>query len=279
MAHIIGNVSLNKNGYSLYDIARFEKISEKKIKNLMITCLARIRSASPNNTANGMKAFFNEIGASDTAVNVFFTNSKLKPFAAAVRMASEKTFAENKSLYYAVFYVSKDVYHKWKKTGAEYNPALVPDMDETGLTKCAVSYRTVKVPKIPMFTQFEAVLKGIDIKLSEGILLTVEEYMKQHPDVFGDIVRDNDCNEKLIRENKMSLISAYISPETTNAVYKAIQRYNMLNVCKIKFSDFVDNALCEKLDRIPLQYTDPDLYNEALELQKAEEKLLNTEKE
>lgn len=279
MAHIIGTVSLNKNVYSLYDIARFEKISDKKIKSLMTACLARVRSASPSKTANGMKAFFNEIGASDTAVNVFFTNSKLKPFAAAVRMASEKTFAEGKSLYYAVFYVSKDIYNKWKKTGAEYNPSVVPDMDETGLSKCAVSYRTVKVPKIPMFIQFEAVLKSIDIKLSEGILLAIEEYMKQHSDVFGEIAHNNCYSEKLVRENKMSLISAYISPETTNAVYKAIQRYNMLNVCKIKFSDFVDNALCEKLDRIPMKYTDPDLYNEALELQQAEKNLLDTQKE
>lgn len=279
MAHIIGNVSLNKNVYSLYDIAKFEKISEKKIKSLMTACLARIRSASPNKTANGMKAFFNEIGASDAAVNVFFTHSRLKPFAGAIRMASEKMFAEGKSLYYAVFYVSKDVYNKWKKTGTAYNTAIVPDMDETGLPKCTVSYRTVKVPKIPMFTEFEAVLKSIDIKLSEGILLSVEEYMKRNFDIFGEIVPNNDYSEKLVRENKMSLISAYISPETTNAVYKAIQRYNMLNVCKIKFSDFVDNALCEKLDRIPLKYTDPDLYNEALELQKEEEKLLGTEEE
>lgn len=279
MAHIIGTVSLNKNVYSLYDIAKFEKISEKKIKSLMTACLARIRSASPSKSANGMKAFFNEIGASDTAVNVFFAHSKLQPFAAAVRMASEKVFAEGKERYYAVFYVPKDVYNKWKKTGKAYNPAVVPDMSETGLPKCAVSQRTVKVPKIPMFTQFETVLKNIDIKLSEGILLAVEEYMKRHSDVFGEVVSDNSYSEKLVRENKMSLISAYISPETTNAVYKAIQRYNMLNVCKIKFSDFVDSALCEKLDRLPLQYTDPELYNEALELQKAEEKLLNTERE
>lgn len=130
-----------------------------------------------------------------------------------------------------------------------------------------------------MFTQFEAVLKSIDIKLSEGILLAVEEYMKRHTDVFGKIVPNNGYNEKLVRENKMSLISAYISPETTNMVYKAIQRYNMLNVCKIKFSDFVDSALCEKLDRLPLRYTDPELYNEALELQKTEKKLLDTERE
>lgn len=279
MAHIIGTVSLNKNVYSLYDIAKFEKISEKKIKSLMTACLARIRSASPNKTANGMKAFFNEIGASDAAINVFFTHSKLQPLAAAVRMASEKVFSEGKELFYSVFYVSKDVYHKWKKTGAVYNSAVVPNMSETGLPKCVVSQRTVKIPKIPMFTQFEAVLKSIDIKLSEGILLAVEEYMKRHTDVFGKIVPNNGYNEKLVRENKMSLISAYISPETTNMVYKAIQRYNMLNVCKIKFSDFVDSALCEKLDRLPLRYTDPELYNEALELQKTEKKLLDTERE
>lgn len=115
MAHIIGTVSLNKNVYSLYDIAKFEKISEKKIKSLMTACLARIRSASPSKSANGMKAFFNEIGASDTAVNVFFAHSKLQPFAAAVRMASEKVFAKDKERYYAVFYVSKDYTTSGKK--------------------------------------------------------------------------------------------------------------------------------------------------------------------
>ncbi len=276
MAHIIGNVSLNKNVYSLYDIAKFENISDKKIKSLMTACLSRVCGASPNKTANGMKAFFNEIGASDTAINVFYTHSRLRPFAGAIRMASEKTFSEGKSLYYAVFYVSKDVYHKWKKTGTAYNPAVVPDMDETGLPKCATEKRTVKIPKSPMFTQFETVLKSIDIKLSEGILLAVKEYMKRHSDVFGEIDRSSGYSEKLVRENKMSLISAYISPETTNAVYKAIQRYNMLNVCKIKFSDFVDAALREKLDRIPVRYTDPALYNEAIELQKAEEKFIGT---
>lgn len=273
MAHLIGTVSLNKSVYSLFDIAKFENISKDRIIFLMQTCLKRIQNTAPDKSASGIRSFYNGIGYADNTINVFYSHSKLKPFAGAIRLETEKTYGKKREVHYAMFYVPKDVYHKWKKTGVEYNSSVVPDMDETGLAVNAVPTRTVKLPKLPMIRQFEAVLKGIRIKLSDGILLTVEEYMKNHRDVFGDIAYE-EYNESLVRENKMSLIQAYISPDTANAVYKAIQRYNMQNFPHIKFSDFVDSALCEKLERTSVKYTDPELYDELLKIRQAESNFL-----
>lgn len=274
MAHLIGTVSLSKSVYSLFDIAKFEHISQDRITFLMQACLKRIQNTAPDKSASGIQAFYNSIGATDNTINTFITHSKLRPFAGAIRLAMEKSYRNKQEAYFAMFYVSKETYHKWKKKGIEYNSSVVPEMSETGLNSKAVPMRTVKLPKMPMLKQFEAVMKNFDIKLSEGILLAIEEYMTRHKDVFGDIARE-EYNENLVRENKMSLIHAYISPDTTNAVYKAIQRYNMQNFPHIKFSDFVDSALCEKLDRTSVQYTDPQLYNELMELKQVENDYLN----
>lgn len=273
MAHIIGNVSLNKNVYSLYDIAKFEKISEDRIKFLMQTCLKRIQNTAPCKSSSGIQSFFNKIGSADNTVNVFFNHSRLRPFAGAIRLEMEKTYQNKKDVYYAMFYVPKSVYSKWKRGGMEYNAAPVPDMDETGLSTGITPTRTVRLPKIPMLEQFESVLKSIDFRLSEGILLAIEEYMKNHSDVFGEPV-PSEYDESLVRENKMSLIQVYIPPETTNAVFKALQRANMECIKKIKFSEFVDVALREKLDRLPIKYTNPEMYRELLELEKAEQEFL-----
>lgn len=270
MAHLIGNVSLSKSVYSLYDIANFEHISKERIEKLMAACLSRATSAAPVKTAAGIQAFFNNIAYMDNTINTFYTHSRLAPFAGAVRLAMERVFNGKRDIYYAMFYIPKAIYDKYKKTGAEYNAEAAPNMNEEGLSSCCVQKRRVALPKISMLTQFEKILKKLDIKLSEGILLAVNEYMQKHSDIFGKVKKD-EYDENLVRENKMSLIQAYVSPETVSAVYKVIQRYNMQNFPHIKFSDFVDSALCEKLDRTSVKYTDPQLYEELIKIKQAED--------
>lgn len=273
MAHLIGNVSLNKSVYSLYDIAKFEHISKERIDKLMAACLSRATSAAPVKTAAGIQAFFNNIASVDRTINTFYTHSRLYPFAGAVRLAMERVFNGKRDMYYAMFYIPKAIYEKYKKTGIEYNAEAAPNMSEEGLPSCSVPKRRITLPDIAMLTQFEKILKKLDIKLSEGILLAVNEYMQKHSDVFGDI-KEEKCDESLVRENRMSLIQAYVSPETVTAVYKALQRANQECIIKIKFSEFVNAALREKLDRLPVKYTNPELYREQLEIAKAEKEFL-----
>ena len=121
MAHLIGTVSLNKNVYSLYDIANFEHISKEKITELMQNCLKRTQNAAPDKSASGVQSFFNSIGNADSTINTFFTHTRLRPFAGAIRLELEKTYRNKKDIYYSMFCVSKDVYHKWKRNGKEYN--------------------------------------------------------------------------------------------------------------------------------------------------------------
>lgn len=273
MAHLIGNVSLNKSVYSLYDIAKFEHISKERIDKLMVASLSRATSAAPVKTVAGIQSFFNNIASVDRTINTFYTHSRLCPFAGAIRLSIERVFNGKRELHYAMFYIPKAIYEKYKKTGIEYNAEAAPNMSEEGLPSCSVPKRRITLPDIAMLTQFEKILKKLDIKLSEGILLAVNEYMQKHSDIFGDI-KEEKCDESLVRENRMSLIQAYVSPETVTAVYKALQRANQECIVKIKFSEFVNAALREKLERLPVKYTNPELYREQLEIAKAEKEFL-----
>ena len=99
--------------------------------------------------------------------------------------------------------------------------------------------------------------------------------MKNHSNVFGNIP-STEIKENRVLDNKMSLICAYIDPMVTNQVYKVLQRYNQVNVPRVKFSEFVEAALREKLDRLPIRYTNPELYREQQKLEKAEKEYLDS---
>lgn len=269
MAHIIGTVSLSKNVYSLRDVAKFEHISDERIEKLMSDTLKKAIFYSENKSATGVKAFFNQIGSNDPNVNMFLTHTKLYPFARAIRLEFEKGYRSGKEIQYAMFCVSKSVYDNWHKNHKPFNASAKPNMSEYGLANVR-NTRSVQLKKCPEFTHFEAVVKALGFRLGEAIMLAVNEYMERHSDVFGNIPHSQIIDESKVRENKMSLIFAYIDPNVTDAVYKALQRYNSMNCPYVKFSEFVESALTEKLDRLPVQYTDPALYAEMIEVEKAE---------
>lgn len=273
MAHIIGTVSLNKNVYSLRDIAKFEHISNERIEKLMSETLKKAVFCSESKSATGVKAFFNQIGTNDSNINMFLTHTKLYPFARAVRLEFEKGYRSGKEIQYAMFCVSKKVYDNWHKNGKPFNSSVNPKMSEYGLAN-ANTTRSVQLKKCPELSHFETIVKSLGFKLAEAVMLALNEYMERHGDVFGDIPHSEIIDENTVRENKMSLIFAYIDPNVTNAVYKALQRYNSVNCPYVKFSEFVESALAEKLDRLPVKYTDPKLYAEMLELKKAETEFL-----
>lgn len=278
MAHIIGTVSLTKNVYSLRDIAKFERISSEKIEKLMSETLKKSVLCSENKSATGVKAFFNEIGVNDRNINMFLTHTRLYPFAKAIKLEFEKGYRNGKEIQYAMFCVNKSVYDDWHKKNKPFNSAAKPNMSEYGIANVRNS-RSVSIKKCPEFLHFETEVKALGFSLGEAVMLAVNEYMERHSDVFGRIPHSDIIDESKIRENKMSLIFAYIDPNVTSAVYKALQRYNMLNCPYVKFSEFVEAALAEKLDKLPIQYTDPKLYEEMLEIQKAEKEFMKNQSE
>ena len=272
MAHIIGTVSLDRSVYSLRDIAKFEHISSEKIEKLMEGTLKKAISSSERKSATAVKSFFNDVGAYDVNVNLFLTHTRLEPFAKAIRLEFEKGYSQGRQIQYAMFCIKKSIYDSWRKKRVPYNADINPAMPEYG--SAIRDTRSVSVKRCPEFLHFEKVVKALGFKLGEAVILTINEYMENHGDVFGKIPHSDMIDESKIRENKMSLIFAYIDPNVTNAVYKALQRYNSVNCPYVKFSEFVESALTEKLDRLPVQYTDPKLYAEMLEIQKAEEEFL-----
>lgn len=276
MAHIIGTVSLNKNVYSLRDIAQYEHISDEKIECLMSDTLKMAVRSSELKTAAGIQAFFNEIGVYDSMINRFIYHTKLKPFAYAIRLQTEKCYKGNKEVYYIMFCVSKEIYDKWHKKQIPYRKDIQPEMSKSDeIKEKAASRRVISLKKCPELEHFEKSVEKIGVKLNEAVMLALNEYMKNHSNVFGKIP-STEIKENRVLDNKMSLICAYIDPMVTNQVYKVLQRYNQVNVPRVKFSEFVEAALREKLDRLPIRYTNPELYREQQKLEKAEKEYLDS---
>ena len=63
MATLIGNISVPKNAYSIFDIAKFEKIRPEQLKQMMETTLNNIQRLSPVKTPTRLIRYFNCIGA------------------------------------------------------------------------------------------------------------------------------------------------------------------------------------------------------------------------
>lgn len=262
MAHLIGKVSLPKSAYSMYDIAKFESINEKKISQLMRTTLKRTKEVSNEKSISGITTWFNEIGAEDTFINAFLTHWSLQPFAKAIKLSIERIVSVKGNTtvdsHYAMFYVPKVVYEDWKRKGIEYKKL------ETEVQAFSAKDRAKKlrfeIPTTTAIEHFKKVVKANDRSLAEIATLAIEYFMENHKSFFGEYTKEVD--ESMVQENSMSLIHAYIDKNIVNKLWKTLQRYNQINTPAIKLSDFVESAIAEKLERTPIKYTNPKLYEE-----------------
>lgn len=90
MAHFIGECSLPKTCYSMYDIAKFEKISKDRMSQLMSDTLSRVKQFALGKSATGIEMYFNSSGVKDVFVNAFTTYYILRPFALGIKLTVEK---------------------------------------------------------------------------------------------------------------------------------------------------------------------------------------------
>ena len=280
MANIISNCSIPKNAFSIWDIAGYEKIPKDKIKQLMKETLARVQETSPNKSASGQETFFNEIGCNDAYINCFNRHWSLQPFARAIKLTIEKSMRKSSlnECAFANFYIPKTVYIDWKKKGIKYEKK----QKEVNVfsAKDKIQSTTVRIPNNYVVKHFKDVVKNkLNMNISEVVITALDFFMKQHKDIFGEY--KGKIDESVIQENKSSLVFAYCDKELVNKIWKTMQRYNQVNTPAIKFGEFVETALAEKLERTPIQYTNPKLFEEYKQAmiynQKLEKELKETE--
>lgn len=270
MANIIGNCSIPKNCFSIYDIAKYEKIPLDKIKKMMKDTLQRATYTSENKSASGIELFYNDIGCNDTYINCFNQHWKLQPFAKAIKLTIEKSLnGKLKECRYANFYIQKQVYTEWKKKGIVYEPTK--DNLSVYDSKARNNKTTITMPTNYVVEHFKRIVKNLDMNISEVIITALDFFMKSHTDIFGEYGKDID--EKLIQENKSAFVFGYVDKELNNKIWQAIQRYNQVNTPPIKYGEFLESALAEKLEKLPIKYTNPKLFEEYKELLKENEKL------
>lgn len=265
MAILTGKISIPKTAYSMYDIAKIEKIPAEKISQLMKETLKRTVDASPVKTIAGIENYFNTVGCCDGFVNAFHSHWHIQPFAKGIRITAESAMKENlKNCTYATFYVPKKIYEDWKKKKIEYEPASVNLKTFDSVSRSQKT--TISLPTNYVVKHFKDVVKGLKMNLSEVVITALDFFMKNHSDIFGKYGADID--ERVIQENKMALAFGYVDKEMNNKIWKAIQRYNQVNTPPIKYGDFLESALAEKLERMPAKYTNPELFEEYKKLLK-----------
>ena len=262
MATLIGNISVPKNAYSIFDIAKFEKIRPEQLKQMMEMTLNNIQRLSPVKTPTGLIRYFNCIGRYDTVTNQFFTHRALIPIAKGIKITIEQSFRNDKlkKCYFVSFFIAKNDYELWKKQGIPYTEKPTAEVKEN-IGIAAVQRVTACLPANDTVLHFKQTITDLGYELPEAICLALDYFMKNHTDNFGTGYK-KPVSEDMIPENKTALIQVYINPELKNKVWKMIHRYNAVNFPAIKFADFVESALAEKLAKTPVQYTNPQLFEE-----------------
>ena len=270
MAILTGKTSIPKSAYSMYDIAKIEKIPAEKINQLMKETLKRTVDASPVKTIAGIENYFNTVGCCDGFVNAFHSHWHIQPFAKGIRITAESAMKVNlKNCTYATFYVPKKIYEDWKKRKIEYEPASVNVKTFDSVSRSQKT--TISLPTNYVVKHFKDVVKGLGMNLSDVVITALDFFMKSNSDIFGKY--GTEIDESLIQENKSAFVFGYVDREMNNKIWKAIQRYNQVNTPPIKYGEFLESALAEKLERLPIKYTNPQLFEEFKKTLQENEKL------
>jgi len=276
MAHVIGSVSIPKSAYSIIDVAHAEKISDEKIRGLMRGIINILTSTTSSSSKTALEDYFNNYGCKDTHINLFSQHSKLRAIAPAIKISIEESPNQDVKkefiTYFYNFYISKKVYIDYKKHGKPY---FEPKKMLTYGDLPANCNRTmVGFPKDHhIFEKFSSTVVALGLKKPEAILMALEFFMRSKPEIFGEI-ESKKINENMLKSNYTSYVYGNIDKIITNKVWKAIQRYNAVNSPAITFSEFLESALKEKLERLPLYLVDPELNNDIKEI-KAQENGMN----
>jgi hypothetical protein len=262
MATLIGNISVPKNAYSIFDIAKFEKIRPEQLKQMMEMTLNNIQNLSPVKTPTGLIRYFNCIGRYDNVTNQFFTHRALIPIAKGIKITIEQSFRNDKlkKCFYVSFFIPKSDYELWKKQGIPYTEKPLAEVKEN-IGIAAVKRVGAFLPGNDTVNHFKQTVIALGYEFPEAICLAIDYFMKNNKDIFGTDYK-KPVPESMIPENKTALVQVYINPELKNKIWKMIHRYNAVNFPAIKFTDFVESALAEKLAITPVQYTNPKLFEE-----------------
>ncbi|NLB55485.1 MAG: hypothetical protein GX811_06930 [Lentisphaerae bacterium] len=176
---------------------------------------------------------------------------------------------KGKKNFFVDFYVSKSVYDDWRIKGKEYK-------EKAQVTKYGVpsssKRKSILVPKTETIKHFERVVKACGFTLPEAVLMALNFFMEQKKDVFGEVPKA-EIDESTLKDIQRSYVWGKIDREIVSRSWKFIQRYNAANVPGITFSDFLESAIVEKLQRLPLKLTDPEMAAEVEALKEYQKKV------
>lgn len=263
-----------KWAYSIQDVSKVLKVRVERIEQLCKETLNRTISSSPYKDEKSIEKFFNTIGKNDTYINAFYMHRSFEPIAQAIRMTIQSGLkgknSKAKKVSFCNFYISKSVFNDYVKYGKRY----VEVLNEVRPFKPAseVKHTAVKLPLDETVVRFKEVVNNLKVPMSVAVVQALAFFMESNPKTFGKVERAID--ESQIVENKTTLLKCCINKDLNNKMWKALQRYNQDNVIKVGLTDFIEAAIAEKLQRMPIKYTNPELYNDYKKVLEEKQKLM-----
>lgn len=248
-------------------------------------------------SCNNFCDFFNYNTKAITEIgrNYFTTNDKFAPIAELVEMFPYQVDTGNVPAIAISFGIEKltlKLFIQSLRDGTDFwedPPAYVKKRKkETDSKKDFIMFGTEKVkidakysiymPKNPLYQQFLDWCKIQDIEPYEGMLMAIDYMMEKHPadelepvamyDKFKEI--DLPIYAKPKRNTKKTERTVVLSGVLCSIADKIIERFNRdpKNISKrVDFDLYCNNALHLMNESMPLEYRDPDLYDETVQLE------------
>ena len=284
----IADGGVPSNYYSKIDIARYEGILPETINRYARQTKEKFVAKADEMGMDYKKfaQFYNTYRnglISDKLINHFYWHNRLEPFAHLIKvfLVERKCTTSNTVQLCMDFGIRKTYYDKFKQTGK------LPPIENRGkLPKYDVPARVgrskVELPDggridIPQNSTYKRFRDGIEtcnrqskdkVTIPEMVLVALKEFMEKRSNIFGEQVVILDDSKLIERTNERLYVDA--DSELVSKIYKFLQRYNANNTPPFTMNGFMAKAAKQMLDRVPLEYTHPELLEEQREIEKKE---------
>lgn len=218
----------------------------------------------------------------DPDYNRFFYHTKLEPVAHLFKLFVENRVSRTRTdcgggnvREVSDFGILRSHYEYFKKHGrppevhnrGRLKKVLTPE-EENKRTKIEFEGGgALDVPKNEIYMQFRDGIKAANavskqkVSVPQMTLLAMQMFIESRQDVFGAL-EQKIAPDALIRKKTNSRISGEIDPELVARMTEVIERYNSANATPINQSQFLEMAVKGMIERLPVQYVDPELARE-----------------
>lgn len=287
--YIEGNVSIADNEYDFREVCKALGVPKQKAIKLAQTTVNNIsRKMRDEGIEGSLSKYYNTYRqGEDVTLNAFLTDTTLQPIAHLFRLKCNIKISREakRSREFCTFTMLKSHYDYYREHGKPPNVSTAGRISKYG-TKQRTLIKfdgggNVKVPINETWKRFKSGIQlynkknGTKYSLAEMVLVALEEYMQNRDSLFP--TKNVTLRKSDIIETDTTNINIMMDAKLGNDMRAFVQRYNALNTPKTSVREVVIKSIRSFLDRMPIIYTNPELYAEEQMLKQKKEEFKNAQ--